>query len=73
MTKKSEIAYMQARIARIAAKKWGLSICEVGSIFAQYQVCQHIKDCYGFYHTQGDEAVWEDMQPYLIHRGCPYA
>ena len=73
MTRRAEIAYMQARIARFAVEKWGLSINEIGRLFAQYQVFQHIKDCYDLYHMEGDEAVWEDIQPYLRHRGCPYA
>ena len=73
MTKRSEITYMQARIARLASEKWGLSIRETGRMFAEYQVCQHIRDCFELYHTEGDEAVWEDMQPYFRYKGCPYA
>lgn len=73
MTKRSEIAFMQARIARIATQKWRLPISEVGRLFDQYKAFQHIRDCYDLYHVEGDEAIWEDMQPFFRHRGCPYA
>lgn len=73
MSEKSEISYMQVRIARMAARKWNLSIAEVGKLFAQHQVFQHIRDCYPVYHVEGDEAVWEDLQAFFRNRGCHYA
>ncbi len=73
MSERSEISYMQARIARMATQKWNLPISEIGKIFAQYKVFQHIRDCYALYHVEGDEAIWEDLQPLFRNRGCPYA
>ena len=75
MTERAEMTFMHARIARIATQKWGVSICEVGRLFDQYKAFQHIRDCYDLYHVEGDEAVWEDMQPYFHNKGysCPVA
>lgn len=73
MMKRSEITYMQARIARLAAEKWGLSIREVGRILEECKVLEYIRDCWELFHLEGDEAVWEDLQPYLKRKGCPYA
>ena len=73
MTRQSEIAYMQARIARMAMEKWKLPIGDVGKIFSDYQILQHIRDCYDLYHVEGDDAIWEDLQPLFEYRGCPYA
>ena len=73
MTRQSEIAYMQARMARMATEKWKLPIEEVGRVFSDYQILQHIRDCYDLYHVEGDEAIWEDLQPLFQHRGCPHA
>ena len=73
MTSREEIAYMQARIARMASEKWGVSIAEVGRVFAELHALEHIRDCYGVFHVEGDEAVWEEMQPFFQSRGCPYA
>lgn len=73
MTKTSEIAYMQARIARLASEKWNLPIREVGRIFSECQVCQHIKECYDLFHVEGDEAIWEDLLPFFRRKGYPGA
>ena len=73
MSERSQITYMQIRIARIATVEWHVSIAEVAQIFSQYQVFEYIRDCFGIFHVEGDEAVWEDIVPYLKTRGCVYA
>ena len=73
MTERKQITHMQVRIARMASERWGLPIAVIGKLFSEYQVFEHIRDCYGIYHVEGDEAVWEDLQPYFRSRGCPYA
>ena len=73
VSERMQITFMQARLARIASQRWKLSIAEVARIFDQYQVFRHIENCYGLYHVEGDEAIWEDLQPYLRAKGCAYA
>ena len=73
MNERSQITYMQVRIARMATEKLNLSIAEVAKIFHQYQVFEYIRDCFGLFHVEGDEAIWEDIIPYLKAKGCVYA
>ena len=73
MSERSQITHMQVRIARMATEKWHVPVSEVGKIFHQYQVFEFIRDCFGIFHVEGDEAVWEDIIPYLKSRGCNYA
>ena len=73
MSERMQIAFMQARLARIASQRWNLSIAEIAKIFDQYQVFRHIENCYSLYSIEGDEAIWEDLQPYLRNKGCIYA
>ena len=73
MTTRSEITHMQVRIARQATEKWGLPIGEVGRLFKEYQVFENIRDFYEAYHLEGDEAVWEELQPFFRNKGCSYA
>ena len=73
MSERKQITHMQVRIARMASEKWNLPIGEVAAIFSRYQVFEHIRDCFGLFHVEGDEAIWEDLIPYLKARGCSYA
>lgn len=73
MTRRSEITYMQVRLARLASERWRRPIGEVGRIFARYRVFEYIRDGYDAFHVEGDEAVWEELQPYLRSRGCSLA
>ena len=73
MSERKQITHMQVRIARMATEKWNLSVAEVGRLFHQYQVFEYIRDCFGIFHVEGDEAIWEDIVPYLKSRGCAYA
>ena len=73
MTERSQMTYMQVRIARMATEKWNISVAEAARLFQQYQVFEFIRDCFGIFHVEGDEAVWEDIVTYLKARGCVYA
>ena len=73
MTERNQITHMQVRMARMGSERWNLSVDEVARLFSQYQVFEYIRDCYGIFHVEGDEAIWEDLVPYLKSRGCPYA
>ena len=73
MSERKQITHMQVRIVRMSTEKWNLSVAEVAKLFRQYQVFEYIRDCFGIFHVEGDEAVWEDIIPYLKNRGCTYA
>ena len=73
MSERKQIIHMQVRIARMATEKWNLPVAEVAKLFRQYQVFEYIRDCFGIFHVEGDEAIWEDVVPYLRSRGCVYA
>lgn len=64
---------MQLRLVRMASEKWNLSIGEAADIFGKYKVFEYIRDCFGIFHVEGDEAIWEDLIPYLRNKGCSYA
>ena len=72
MTERAQITHMQVRMARMATEKWGLPISEVARMFRQYQVFEFIRECFGIFHVEGDDAVWEDLLPYLKSKGCSY-
>ena len=61
MSERNQITYMQLRLVRMASEK------------TKYKVFEYIRDCFGIFHAEGDEAVWEDLIPYLRNRGCHYA
>lgn len=73
MTERTQITHMQVRIARMASEKWNLPIDTVAKLFSEYGVFEHIRACFGLYHTEGDEAIWYEMKPFFEARGCPYA
>ena len=73
MNERSQITYMQVRIVRMATEKLNLSVAEVARLFDQYQVFEFIRDCFDIFHVEGDDAIWEDIVPYLKVRGYVYA
>jgi len=73
MSERRQITHMQVRMVRMAMERWHLSVGEVARLFQQYQVFEYIRDCFGIFHVEGDEAVWEEIVPYLKARGCSYA
>jgi hypothetical protein len=69
MSEKQQITYMQARIVRLAAEEWNMSIKEVVSMFTEFKVLQFIRECFGIFHTEGDYAVLDDIVDYLKNKG----
>lgn len=65
MSEQEQILYMQVRLTRAAAEKWGKSLAEAVGIFNRYGVLEYIESCYELFHVQGDEANFEDIERYL--------
>lgn len=61
---------MQIRLLRIMAEKYSLSLKETAEIFRQYDVLPFIREGFGIFHVEGDEAVFEEVKAYLKSKGA---
>ena len=69
MNEERQITFMQARICRMAARRWGQPLHDVMQTFSANRVLYHIEDCFDYFHLEGDEAVLDDIEHYLRGRG----
>lgn len=69
MGEKSQILFMQIRLIRLASEKWNTSVLKVNEIFARYDIFQFIEDCFEEFHTEGDEAVFDEIALLLQNKG----
>ena len=60
---------MQIRILRIAAQRFNLSLKEAAQLFKKFDVLRYIREGFGIFHVEGDEAVFEDVKSSQIQRG----
>lgn len=65
----TEILHMQERIFRMALKKWKVSIERCNEIFDMLQIDNYIRDVYGIFHVQGDEANLLEIDEYRKAKG----
>ncbi len=70
MSERQQIIYMQARIIRLASEKWNMPVEKIAEIFEKYNVLRYIEDCFGIFHVEGDDAVFEDVAAYLKNKGA---
>lgn len=66
----NEIAFMQARLVRMAAEKWHKTTAECAAVFEEFHVYEYIESLYELFHVQGDEADFEEIQAYLEKQGA---
>lgn len=69
MSERSEIVFMQVRLLRLAPEEWNTTIQKVSRMFEKYGILKFIEDCYGVFHTEGDEAVFDEINAVLDHKG----
>lgn len=69
MNKRQQIIYMQVRLVRRASEVWNKSIEVIAELFEKYDIFQYIEECFEIFHTEGDDAVLEDIAAYLGNRG----
>lgn len=62
---------MQIRILRKASERFGLPLKETAELFKKFDVLKYIRECFGIFHVEGDEAVFEDVKSYLKIKGAP--
>ena len=60
-----EILYMQVRLTRQAAERWGVSIGDAARTFARHGVPQYIRQFYGLFHLQGDAANLDEIEQFI--------
>ncbi len=70
MNENQQILFMQIRILRMMAEKYSLSLKQVADIFGQYDVLPFIREGFGIFHVEGDEAVFEEVKAYLQAKGA---
>ena len=70
MTQAQQILFMQIRLLRIMAQKYSLSLKEAAEIFRQYDVLPFIRQSFGIFHVEGDEAVFEEVKSFLQSKGA---
>lgn len=70
MNESQQILFMQIRILRMMAEKYSLSLKQVAEIFGQYDVLTFIREGFGIFHVEGDEAVFEEVKAYLQAKGA---
>lgn len=70
MNESQQILFMQIRILRMMAEKYSLSLKQTAEIFGQYKVLPFIREGFGIFHVEGDEAVFEEVKAYLKSKGA---
>ena len=70
MNEQQQILFMQVRILRIAAQRFNLSLKDAALLFKKFDVLRYIREGFGIFHVEGDEAVFEDVKAYLKAKGA---
>ena len=70
MDEKRQIRFMQIRILRMASERFHLSLKETAELFKKFEVLRYIRECFGIFHVEGDEAVFDDVKSYLKIKGA---
>ena len=70
MNESQQILFMQIRILRMMAEKYSLSLKKAAELFGQYNVLPFIRESFGIFHVEGDEAVFEEVKSYLTSKGA---
>ena len=70
MNESQQILFMQIRILRMMAEKYSLSLKKAAELFGQYNVLPFIRESFGIFHVEGDEAVFEEVKSYLKSKGA---
>ena len=70
MSESEQILFMQIRILRMMAEKFGLTLKKAAQIFDTYNVLPFIREGFGIFHVEGDEAVFEEVKSFLNAKGA---
>lgn len=70
MNEQQQITYMQIRLIRIASERMNMSLHDVAQLFKKYDVLPFIRDGFGIFHVEGDDAVFEEVKEFLLSKGA---
>ena len=70
MNEAQQILFMQIRLLRMLAEKYGLTLKQAAQTFAAYNVLPFIREGFGIFHVEGDEAVFEEVKGFLKSKGA---
>ncbi len=70
MNESEQILFMQIRLLRMMAEKYGLTLKQAAKTFAEYNVLPFIREGFGIFHVEGDEAVFEEVKGFLKSKGA---
>lgn len=70
MNEEQQILFMQIRLIRMTSEKLGLTLKQAAELFDKFKVLSFIRDCWGIFHIEGDNAVYEEIREYLISKGA---
>lgn len=70
MNEQQQITYMQTRIIRMASERWQQPMKDVIALFHSFDVLGFIERCFGIFHMEGDDAVFEEVLEYLTSKGA---
>ncbi len=54
----------------MASERFNLSLKETAQLFKKFDVLRYIRECFGIFHVEGDEAVFDDVKGYLKIKGA---
>ena len=72
MSENQQILFMQIRILRMMAEKNGLSLKQAAELFDAYNVLPFIRECFGIFHVEGDQTVFEEVKAFLKSKGAAF-
>lgn len=70
MNEEQQILFMQIRLIRMTSEKLGITLKQTAEMFDKFKVLPFIRDCWGIFHVEGDNAVFEEIREYLISKGA---
>ena len=69
---KNDLFLLQVRMFRLAQIKWNVDSKKCSELFNKYKIYNYIEICYEFFHIQGDEANFVDIENFLKNQGADY-
>ena len=74
MSEQAQMIHMLVRGSRLAAERWHMQLSEAATILGSSGALGYIARNFGLFHMEGDDAVLDDVEEYLLARGVtPHA
>lgn len=54
----------------MVSERMGMSLHDVAQLFEKYDVLAFIRDGFGIFHVEGDNAVYEEVKEFLLSKGA---